>query len=66
MTSDLGWETAGQTGLAEAWGPWRAAQSWDSGSDGEHGIHELIQYLLACAQIARLGKGFSPIPFCNA
>lgn len=32
MTSDLGWETAGQTGLAEVWGPWGTAQSWDSGS----------------------------------
>ena len=39
MTSDLGWETAGQTGLAEAWGPWGTAQSWDSGSTAEQVVH---------------------------
>lgn len=37
LTSDLGWERAGQTGLAEAWSPWGMVQGWDSGSAAEQG-----------------------------
>lgn len=39
MTSDLGWETAGQTHLAETWGPWGMAQRCDSDSATEQVVH---------------------------
>lgn len=37
LTNDLGWERAGQTGLAEVWSLWGMAQGWDSGSAAEQG-----------------------------
>lgn len=48
VTSDLGCERAGQTGLAEVWSLWGMAQSWDSGSAAEAQYHTNLSSTFLC------------------
>lgn len=65
MTEDLGWETAGQTGLAEAWGPWGHGTElgrWQRAAE----TNPLTRIFLHGHNAPHtLEERSSPIPFCG-